>query len=379
MRPHDVAAAAMPVVKAQRPIVRVALVGIVVVALWTVTALLVRLHETRRHTRAEREGSLGQANLSASRTREALAHFREAVALDPAELTYRLRLGRALIDAGHRDEASVYLRGVLRDAPVNGTANLLLARIERASGHVGDAETHYYRAIYGLWPADEQRVRGEVRLELIELLRTTADRERVRAELTQLASDFPGDLPLQLRAARYLLDLDFPDDAARLFRVVTTRFTEPGSALTGLAEAELARGDYGAAAVAAARALRRRPDDRASAGRREVAMTALALDPTQPRLDSRERARRLEVLMRLTRARLARCEPAKTPAAASPGVPGLVDRWLAGRQSAGKEDLDLGFTLVDRLAHEVVARCAPSPDRPALDLVLRKLAAADRS
>ncbi len=132
---------------------------------------------------------------------------------------------------------------MLHDAPVNGTAILLLARIQRANGQTADAEVSDHRAIYGIWPDNEQRTRVDTRLELIALLTATADRDRVRSEFAHLASAFPGDVTLQLRVARDLLNLGYPDDAARLFRVVAGRFTDSGPALAGVVEAEIARGE----------------------------------------------------------------------------------------------------------------------------------------
>jgi tetratricopeptide (TPR) repeat protein len=368
-RAADALAVARRVVR--RPAARTILVACGVLLLGGVTTALARLHHAERHARAAREARLGHEEQDRGYQRRAVVHFREAVALEPTQLDYRLSLGRALVASGQLVEAASYLQDVLRDAPVNGAANLLLARIQRAQGEPA-AEASYYRAIYGIWPPDEQRTRVETRLELIALLRQTANRDRVRAELSQLASAFPGDVPLQLRVARDLLELNYPDDAARLFRVVATRYTDSGPALAGIVEAEIARGDYAAAVAAALQALRRNPDDRQTIERRDLAVAALSLDPTPPRLSFRERTRRTALLARLARERLASCP--RTGSAASPELGRLVEAWLAETGTLRRGDPDLGFALVEALARQVVTGCPPSTPPRALDLVLRKLA-----
>jgi tetratricopeptide (TPR) repeat protein len=362
---------------AQRPAPKTVFVAIAIALLAGVATGLVRLHRAERERRAAHEAALGAARQDAARPRDAVIHFREAVALQPSRLDYRLSLGRALIAAGQLPEAASYLRDVLQDAPVNGDANLLLARIQRANGQMADAEASYYRAIYGIWPSNEQRTRVDTRLELIALLTATADRDRVRSELAQLASAFPGDVTLQLRVGRDLLNLGYPDDAARLFRVVAGRFTESGPALAGVVEAELARGDYAAAAAAAAQAVRRDPRDRASIERRDLAMAALSLDPTQPRLTNAERVRRTETLVGLARDRLRACP--SDGSAGSPDLVPLVDAWLAKRGVLRREESGLGLALVEAIARRVNAVCPSSSSPQPLDLVLHKLASGSAS
>jgi hypothetical protein len=177
--------------------------------------------------------------------------------------------------------------------------------------------------------------------------------------------------------ARNLLELNYPDDAARLFRLVATRYTDSGAALAGIAEAEIARGDYAAAVAASLQALRRTPDDRASIERRDLAVAALSLDPMQPRLSYRERARRTAVLVRLAQERLASC-PGEGPVA-SPELGRLVEAWLAETGTLRRGDPDLGFALVEALARQVVQLCPASAPPRALDLVLRKLASGGHS
>ncbi|MFN8058149.1 MAG: tetratricopeptide repeat protein [Vicinamibacterales bacterium] len=344
---------------------------IVVVAsmLSTAAVVLTQAYRHRRAERAARSFEQGRAELAAGRA-EAAASLRESVALEPTARLPRLELARALLASGRTQEAASHLRDVLRDDPMNGPANLVLARVQRARGQLADAQTSYYRAIYGLWAPDEQQARVDTRLELIELLTKTASAERVRSEFIQLAEAFPGDLPLQLRVGRSLLAAGDVDDAARVFRRVTERFADPGSAFADLADAELARHEYIAAFEAATRALARNPADKASAERRTLAAAVLALDPTQPRLSAGERTKRLGRLLGAARERLVACDGA-TPASADSDVMPMLDRWLASSRGQQLEEADLGMALLGAASRRVAERCPPGTAPDAVDLVLR--------
>ena len=194
--------------------------------------------------------------------------------------------------------------------------------------------------------------------------------ERVRSEFIQLAEAFPGDLPLQLRVGRSLLAAGDVDDAARVFRRVTERFADPGSAFADLADAALARHEYIAAFEAATRALARNPADKASAERRTLAAAVLALDPTQPRLSAGERTKRLGRLLGAARERLVACDGA-TPASADSDVMPMLDRWLASSRGQQLEEADLGMALLGAASRRVAERCPPGTAPDAVDLVLR--------
>lgn len=344
--------------------------------LWTATALLTREYRIHKLYRAERAADSGRSALATGESASALAKFRQAVALDPSRPAYRLDLSRALAALGYLPEATSHLSDILRRDPVNGPANLAMARVHRAAGRLAEGETYYYRAIYGLWSADEQQTRVDTRLELIELLQQTANRDRVRAEFTQLATAFPGDLALQIRIGRSLLMLGFLDEAARVFRVAAGRFAEPGASLAGLAGAEFARGDYVAALDAAERALTLDASDAESIRWRDTAAEVLAMDPTRPRLSTRERARRLHVVIEQANEWLTSCVDATAESENSTDLQSQAEQFLKGVNRQQGDHYDVGLGLAEELARAVLTHCPNRANQAdAVALLLRKLAA----
>lgn len=354
-------------------VARGAALTLAIAALWLLATHLADRYHDGKIARAERRAEQGRVELTEGRTSAAVGHFREAVALHPDRPAYRFSLAQGLVTLGQTSEAEAYLRDILQQDAMNGPANRAMARLLSGLGRTADAEVSYYRAIYGLWPSGEQGARVETRLELIGLLGKTADRNRVRAELTQLAIAFPGDLTLQLQAGRSLLDLGFADDAARQFDQVSRRFAEPGSAYAGLAEAELQRGDYVSAFEAAQRAVAQDSGDRASIARRDVARSAMALDPSLPRLALRQRQNRTRQLIARTRAVLTACWADRPPDAETTAALEALDAATPRRGRPSPPD-DQAQEALEESARLVVRDCATQMSEPGLSLVLRRLA-----
>jgi predicted Zn-dependent protease len=357
-----------------RPVLRAVAVAAVVVLLWSISTLLTGEYRSRKVARAARAAERGRVDLNERLPDAAVARLRDAVALDPGRIPYRLDLAQALLAIGQIGEATTYLHDVLREDPVNGDANLALARIYDAQGNVPEAETAFYRAIYGRWGPDAQDARVQARLELIAFLRRTADPDRVRAELLRLATAFPGDLALQVHAGRSLLEMGLPDEAAHVFETAGARFAEPGGAFAGLAEAEFRRGNYTAALAAARRALQVDPGDRDSAARRDLATTLLAMDPTQPRLSVRERTARIAALLARVRPLLDACQEAGPIDDGDGDLRGLVDAWLGRTRGRQVAEVDAGFRLLETAARELTGRCRQDGGDQVLDLMLQRIA-----
>ncbi|MEZ5286783.1 MAG: tetratricopeptide repeat protein [Vicinamibacterales bacterium] len=355
---------------------RILLVALGMVALWLAATSLAGEYHRRQQARALAAMETGQALVESGRAEPAAAAFRTAVALEPGQASYRLALARALVALERYDEAERYLQDVLLVDATSGDANLARARIQRARGRFGDAEASYYRAIHGRWSSEDEPSRVRARLELIDLLGGTADGERVRAELTQLATAFPGDQPLLLRVGRQLLDSGFPEEAARVFRTVSDRFTDPGAAPAGLAEALLAAGDYEGAAAAARRALLADPDDQASATRLALATTVDGLDPNKPRLPASERAARVRRLLELARPRIEACWTGRSLGAEQLGLRARLDAPRPA--SVTPRVLDEEAALLEAVARAVSTSCPSGSGETALDLALRRVAGGAR-
>lgn len=332
--------------------------AVVVGLLWTAATVLARAAHDQRLYRAGEAARRAATATGAGQHAAAVSHLREAVALDPQQPGYRLNLARALVALGKPAEAEPYVLDTLRQQPVDGLANLVHARILDQQGHVEEAERAYYRAIYGRWPSGDYELRRQARLELVETYRRRGDTARLRAALIELSSAFPGDRALQLQAGRDLLDAGFAEDAARQLQVVVDRFSDPGDALRLLAQAEFARHRYVDAYAAAGKALAHDRADTAAAALRTLTARVLSLDPDQPRLSERERARRLGTLLAAASRRLSACVAARGSSADSPLRP-LVERWLARRD----RDAAIGRTLTEGLARHLTTACpSPSPD-----------------
>jgi len=337
-------------------------------ALWVGAGMSADFAHQQRQHRSALLGEEGAHALQQGRPSDAVNVLRRAVALAPHDMAHRLTLGKALVAMDHPAEALPYIQEVLAVQPVDGEANLVLARILRRLGAADDAEAAYYRAIYGRWAIAQQTLRVQPRLELISLFRQAGQRERLRSALLELSAAFPGDRALQLQAGRELLEAGFADDAARQLRALVERLADPGNGLALLARAEFARGHIVEAYAASGRAVRHSPDDPAASHLHRVSGRMLSLDPDQPRLSSAERRRRIRVLLTEGRGRLAACEVRHLPPT-SPSLLPAVDRWVASRRPDG----DLGRALLGAVSASLMARCSADLDDDAAGLLLKQL------
>jgi tetratricopeptide (TPR) repeat protein len=334
------------------PAVRGSIAMGAVVLLALVTTFAAQRYAGEREARAVRAAAEGREHLARGDWRDALERFREVVALRPHETGDRLDLALALTNLGRTDEARSHLGDILERDPVNGLANLLMARA-LARGHLTDeAGTYYYRAIYGRWPPEATDSRVAARLELAGFIEQTADQETLRGELVRLAAAFPDDIQLQLDIGRSLLDRGYPSDAAVIYEGVTDRSPDRADAFAGLAHARLEAGRFADVVAAARQALALVPDDEATAARLETARAVLALDPTLPRLSMRERTRRSRLLVETIREQLAACLTRGDRALAADEKALLTEArtWLArGTRSPDEDPIDRGLAIAEGL------------------------------
>ena len=344
---------------------RFATVALFIGILWAAASFLTRKAHEQRVTRAQTAATRAATATADGQRDVAVALFREAVGLEPRQPEYRLSLAKVLVAVGRPAEAEPYVQEVLRQQPVNGEANLVLARIHEQAGNRDEAERTYYQAIYGRWPPGAQPLRMHARLELVDHYRRLGERNHLRAALLELSSAFPGDRELQLQAGRDLLAEGFIDDAARQLKVVTDRFANAGDARVLLARAEFARRNYVDAYAAAGRVMADDPRNAEMAAMRVLTARILALDPDQRRLPARERLSRLRVLLADVRGHLASCDARADVASLRP----LIDQWLT-RQST---DAELGRTLLEASSRRLPATCLPSPHESAVGRLLADL------
>jgi len=307
----------------------------VVLVMGIVTGVAARAYHDARHRGARAQFELGEAAANTGRTADALEHYRAALALDRDQPEYRRALAIALISLRRTAEAETHLEQILEFDPVDGEANLLLARIHagRGAAAVAETEAFYQRAIYGRWiipsgsgpsgsgasgsvesgSGESAGRRLAARFELIEWLVQMGAIAPARAEQLRLQAEVPDAPFLQLELARRMLALGQPAPAAVILRRELERRADPTVA-ADLAKAEMDMGRFVEARAAARRALNLDIRDRRSRDRLAQINEVLALDPTQRGLTDAERFRRAQLLLRRVHQDLLTCTVITAPA-----------------------------------------------------------------
>lgn len=108
--------------------------------------------------------ALAEEYRRAGRLDEAIATCRSGLERHPTYVSARVTLGRALLDAGHVDDARLELEQVLRVAPENLVAVRGLAEIHRKLGEIPEALEHLGRAL-ALAPQDRELRQAVAELE----------------------------------------------------------------------------------------------------------------------------------------------------------------------------------------------------------------------
>ncbi|MBI5441227.1 MAG: chloride channel protein, partial [Deltaproteobacteria bacterium] len=156
-----------------------------VVGLFALSAFLVYQYDRGRTATAEESFCRGGELLQQSRFGEAVEQYRNALSLSPSD-EYRLALSRALMRAGQFQEATLYLREVLKSDPRSGPAALGLARAAASLGRPEAALSYYRQAASGVWAPGQESRRIEAALERAELLQKTGAENLALAELLGL-------------------------------------------------------------------------------------------------------------------------------------------------------------------------------------------------
>jgi tetratricopeptide (TPR) repeat protein len=338
----------------------------IVVLMGAATGVLARAYHEAQHRRAQEQFQLGEAAASAGRAAEALESYRAALMLERDNDTYRRALAISLIGLRRTAEAETHLGQLLADDPVDGEANLLLARIAASRGAFTETEAFYQRAIYGRWTTEPAARRLATRFELIEWLIQVGARVPARAELLRLQVELP-DVPfLQRELARRLLALGQPVQAADILRRELARRPD-ASVAADLVKVELAAGRLPEARDAARRAVSLDPRDRVTRARLEEIAGVLALDPTAPRLSAVERFRRSQRLLRRVRRDLEPCLGKLGPNVPLDlaGAIALADALLADPQATSISGSVAArpTTAQNRSGSPIVATSAQTPER----------------
>jgi tetratricopeptide (TPR) repeat protein/CBS domain-containing protein len=295
-----------------------------------------------RTARAERYYQAGNRLFALERYDEAIEQYRNALSISHT-FDRRLALGVALAKAGRPGEAMIYLEEARAELPTNGPANLAVAEILAQQGRTDRAITLFQRAIYGTWPASQQGQRVRARMELVDALAKSGQRDQSVAELLAVGAEMPGDAGVQRQVAQRLSALGKHDRAAEVYAGLAKR---DSSAYGQLGEEELAIGDLGAACAAFRSGL--------LADRLSQCEQMQAVYPMEHGLAASERLRRSQELLAAVQTDLAQCTGTPVPVVPQPGK-----RTLSPGDAA-----DANLALASDLWQQRLSGCSipPSPD-----------------
>ena len=367
---------AAPMLPKGKPVALLAGVLAVLIGLAVVGGLLSYYYRSERAGRAQHFYEVGNQYLQKDRYDEAIEQYRDALSISHTS-QYRLALARALLKAGHPDEATIYLKDLLRSDPTNAPANLGMARVAAQRGRIDEAVAYYHHAIDGAWAGNAADQRVQARMELIQALGKAGRRPQAQAELLSTLSVMPGGLPVKRQVAPLALEYGLPKEAASLFRDVTGYDAQDASAFAGLGEAEYALADYAAARDALAAALRLNPNDTAVLKRLDAATQILALDPARRGLSERERFARSQAVVAEVLDVLDQCPPAAVPADLKNRMEAARRLLAKGRRPASYSDaIESNTSAAEELWTEGAKYCGsmPAADAPLSRVMARLMA-----
>jgi CIC family chloride channel protein len=367
---------AEPVLPKGKPAALLAGVLAVLIGLAVVGGLLSYYYRSARAGRAQHFYELGNQFLQKDLYDEAIEQYRDALSISHTS-QYRLALARALVKAGHPDEAGIYLKDLLRSDPTNAEANLGMARALAQQGHIDEAVGYYHHAIYGAWAGNAAERRIQARIELIQALGRAGRRPQAQAELLSMLTVMPGNILLERQAAPLALEYGLPKEAANLFRDLTGRDAQDEIALAGLGEADYALGDYPAARDALAAALRWNPNNTAVRKRLDAATQILALDPTRRGLSEKDRFQRSQALLAGVLDVLDQCSGSALPADLKGQMEAARRLLVKGRRPPSYSDaIENDTSAAEQLWTAGTKACGsmPPPDAPISRSVARLMA-----
>jgi tetratricopeptide (TPR) repeat protein len=343
----------------QRPVILATLPVLAVVCFLAVTGLA-RAHQAQRQAIGERWFSRGNSDLNAKRYDAAVTDFRAALLYSPDEYSYQLKLAEALIGEGHTGQALAYLTNLWGRQPENGIVNLELARIAAQRGETDDAIRYFHNAVYSVWAADDEGMRRNARLELIELLLRIHDKAQAQGELIALAANVGPDPVQQGRIAELFLRAEDYQHALAAFNAVLKSDRHNGAALAGAGRAAFELGQYRVAQQLLQSAVASDANDTASAERLKTTQLVLHMDPFRRQIPVAKRDRIVVEAFQAAGERLKSCKLA----AVTSGQPSLSDEWERLKPRISAEGLrrnpDLAETAMDlvfRIERETSTAC----------------------
>ena len=356
----------------QRPVILASLTLLAVVFFLAVGGLS-RVHQAQRPGDWGALFNRGIADLNAQRYDAAATDLRAALLYAPDEYSYQLKMAEALIGQGHSGQALAYLTNLWDREPENGFVNLELARIAAQREQTDDAIRYYRNAVYAVWPSDQEGMRLDARLELIDLFLRIRDRAQAQGELIALEASAGRDPVRQERIGELFLRAEDYEHARQAFDTVLKLDRHNAVAMAGAGYAAFELGQYSSAQNYLQAALAANANDTASADRLKITQMVLHMNPFRRQISVSERDRIVVEAFQTAGERLRTC---KLPAAAGGAQPSLNDEWaqlepqITGSGLRRNPDLvETAMDVVFRIERETSTTCG-SPTGIDLALLL---------
>jgi tetratricopeptide (TPR) repeat protein len=305
----------------------VAFLSLLAILCFLLVTGLSRAYRAQREALGNRWFRRGVSDLDAKRFEAAVTEFRSALLYSRDDYSYQLNLAEALIGLKHTGEASAYLTSLWDREPEDGVVNLELARIAAQRGQTDQSVRHYHDAVYAAWTPEQEPLRRQARLELIELLLRTEAAAQAQAELIAVAESV-GDNPDQ---QQQIGDLFFKaqdyEHALAAYRTALKSDRHSARALAGAGAAAFRLGRYAVAEPYLQAAVMGNADDQESADLLQTAQQVLRMDPFRMNLSTAERISIVVAAFAAAGTRLQGCAPlAQLPETAG-GSPSLSEDW----------------------------------------------------
>ena len=348
----------------QRPTM-LAVFSVLAVVFFLGVTVLSRVHQAQRQAIGERWFNRGVADLNAKRFDAAVTDFRAALLYSLDDYSYRLNLAEALIGQGHMEQASAYLMSLWEREPENGVVNLELARIAAQRGETENAVRYYHNAVYAVWPSQQEGMRRDARLELIELLLRIDAKAQAQGELIALEENARPDAVQQERIGELFLRAEDYEHALGAYNVALKSDRHNPAALAGAGYAAFELGRYPLAQRYLQAAVAANPKDSATAERLKTTQLVLQMDPFRRQIPMAERDRIVMEAFAAAGQRLKSCTlPRVTGTGPANAQPSLSDDWTRLRPRITEAGLrrnpdlvDTAMDLVFRIERETSTKC----------------------
>ena len=356
--------------------------AIVAVSLAAADRFLAGVEAAEVEKTAQRSYERGSSLLDDGKAAEAISFLNGAYVLERQNPDYELQLIAALTIDGKTTTAEPILTDILQRKPNDGRANLIAARLMVREGKSAEAEAYYHRAIYGEWPGNPGPHRVAARMELVDLLARTNQKQELLPELISLEAEAPPTREIQKRLAELFVLADSPARAANVYQALVQKDPKDIAAYEGLGDAELEQGEYRAAHEAFLRAFLREPGNVTVRAHLMMLNTVTGLDPTLRQLTSAEKYRRSIRILEMTREALDQCATSNSSTGSTLSsdenkqLLQTADAMIRAKTPTHvtNEVAEGVLSVAEKLWHAETRVCEPKPsDQNVLNLIMNKL------